>query len=117
MSYFDKIIQRADKLNKIGQQYLDNLPFISDENVVTAIYNKAVTIFNEHNRNWETIPEWVAQVLDEGVPYSHAIENGSLHYTLGWAITAQSANLRNYLEVFEGRESEHIKLQMLAKLP
>lgn len=118
MGYFTQISTHCTLLNEIGQKYLDTLPFISNEEVIQLIWTKAYDIFESMGR-WECedLPDWVADTIDSGVPYSEIPRNGSLHYSLGFATTAQDACLRAYLEWVEGRDTELKSFQTLADLP
>lgn len=122
MNYFSKISEGCDKLTEIGQTYLDSLPFIPSGEAAERIWNKARSIFDSlggDEKAWEdeNLPQWVADTMDWAVPYTQIPRNGSLHYSLGWSVVAQEANLRALLEYVEGREPEQRKFQMLADLP
>jgi hypothetical protein len=60
-------------------------------------------------------PWWVNEVCDGHIPFSSIPSNRSLYFTLGWAITANDACLRNLLEIAEGRETMELTLSTLAE--
>lgn len=119
MGFFSDLSKRCDQLSEVAQKYLDTLPFISSEECTKRIWNwaweqvdkddRGDVIFNEKH-------DFAEQIIDGGVPYSEQPSNGSLHYSLGWSVTAQDANLRSLLEFVEGRQNEWIKFKCLADL-
>lgn len=120
MSYFDLISEECNKLNLKAQEYLDTLPFIDNIELINKIWSWAwnqvdkdeneCVIFNGKHQLAE-------EIIDAGVPYVEMPNNGSIHYSLGWAIVAQDANLRSLYEFIEGRQTEQLTFKMLADLP
>jgi hypothetical protein len=120
MSYFNLIVEECNKLNLKAQTYLDSLPFIDNDTLINKIWSWAweqmdkdqngYVIFNGKNSLAE-------EIIDEGVPYTKIPNNSSIHYSLGWAIVAQDANLRSLYEFIEGRQTEQLTFKMLADLP
>lgn len=108
MNYFETITDECNKLDELGQAYLDKLPFMDNDTVVQGIFKKAKEIFESHNENWETIPEWVANTMDGWMPYAGIPKTGSLFFSLGFSVVANDALLRNLLEVAEGREEKFL---------
>lgn len=117
MNYFEQLTKRCNQLNEKGNAYLDTLPFLPNDEVCDRIYKAAQRIFQEANEDWESIPDWVASAMDGWIPYAALPKNGSLHYSLGWAVASQDAHLRNLLERAEGRETKELNFPVLAPLP
>jgi len=120
MDYFSKISERCNQLSHIGAAYMDKLPFIPTEDVVQKIWDWAWLQMDKDgdgNIVWNGKNELAEDIIDSGVPFSEAPSNGSLHYTLGWSVVAQEANIRSLFEFIEGRQPEWIKFQCLAELP
>ena len=119
MGYFTDISNKCTELSKTAQVYLDKYDFISSQDCISRIWSWAWSnmdkdedgnpIFNGKN-------ELAEDIVDGGVPYSVPPKNGSIHYSLGWSIVAQEANLRSLLEFVEGRQKEWIKFQCLVEL-
>lgn len=110
MNYFAAISRRADELNQLGEKYLQKLPFMSNHKICKRLWAIAAKI----DKSTETNPDWVDSTLDHSIPFASPPRNGSLYFSLGFAITAQDAKLRNLLEVAEGRDSE-LNLAVLAE--
>jgi len=117
VDYFDKITEQCDLLNEQGRAYLDRLPFINNEEVCERIFRIARKIFEDGRESRDAIPEWIEVIANGYIPYSAPPKNGSLHYSLGWAIVSQDAHLRNTLERIEGRETTKLNFGVLAPLP
>ena len=94
MNYFEAISHRADELNVEGQSYLDRLPFMDNEAVCERLYELAVEIDEQPGEN----PDWVDSTLDGHIPFGSVPRNGSLFFTMGFAVSANDARLRNLLE-------------------
>ena len=120
MSYFQQISHRCTELSNIAQKYLDTLPFISSEECCKRIWNWACDQMDtdeQGNFIWNGKNGFAEEILDGGYLQAEPPHNGSLHYSLGWSIVAQDANLRSLLEFVEGRQTEWTKFQCLAELP
>jgi hypothetical protein len=111
MNYFADLRKKREKLDRIAEAYLDTLPFLSNEKIMERIYRKASEIFEQSGRDWENVPEWVADTMDGWMPFASIPENGSLNFALGFSMIAQDARLRNMLEIAEGREPENCMLK------
>ena len=117
---FTELKERCDVLNAIAQEYLDGLPFIDNETLAKSIWAKVWDTLPKHPcgdcdwERWDEMPE-LFEIADCGVPYTQLPKNGSLHYAIGFAITAQEANLRAlYEHLINGAEKRVFK--MLADL-
>lgn len=111
MNYFSAIKKRADELNLMGEDYLDKLPFMNNEEICQRLWEIAWEIEKSDQEN----PEWVDMTLDGFIPYSSIPRNGSLYFSLGRAVVAQDALLRNLLEVAEGRETKELSFNFIAE--
>jgi hypothetical protein len=117
--FFQILSDKCTELSDIAQKYLDTMPFITNEECSNRIWSWACSqmdtdengyfIFNGKN-------EFAEEIVDGGIPFAEPPRNGSLHYSLGWSITAQEANLRSLLEFLEGRQSEWVKFKCLVGL-
>jgi len=110
MKYFAAISKRADELTVLGQEYLDALPFMSNEDVGQKIWDKAIEIDESDGEN----PEWVDEALDGFIPYYGVPRNGSIYFSLGFSPTAQDALLRNFMEHLLN-QTEELKFPCLAE--
>jgi len=111
MNYFSAIAKRAEELNALGQEYLDKLPFMSNDDICQRLWDIAWEIDASDQEN----PDWVWSTVDGGIPYGSVPRNGSLYFSLGWAPVANDACLRNLLEVAEGRETKELDLATIAE--
>ncbi len=120
--YFKQLAERCNELNAIAQKYLDGLPFIDNDTLAQSIWKHYYDIAPKDTsgeilwRESKNESENEAlHILDSCVPYYNAPRNGSLHYAIGYAITAQEANLRAlYEHLINGAEKRVFK--MLADL-
>lgn len=111
MNYFSAISKRAEELNALGQEYLNKLPFMSNDDVCQRLWDVAWEIDASDQEN----PDWVWSTTEGNIPYGGVPRNGSLYFSLGFAMVANDACLRNLLEVAEGRETEELDLATLAE--
>ena len=110
---FTQLVENCNKLNEIGQLYLaqfehENKSF---DDLAQAILNAAwdkVEKLGFTESNWlDCGDDELIEIIDAGVPYTNFTRNGSLHYSLGWAMAAQEANLRAFYEYFvNGKEKK-----------
>ena len=77
------------------------------------IWKIAADLFAQHKENWDNLPEWAANVIDNGVPYCSSPKNGSLFYSLGYSVVSRDAHLRNLLEIAEGRETQELNFPVV----
>lgn len=120
MGFFKSISDACEDLSQVAQGYLDTLPFIASEEVVQRVWNWACNQMDKDERDhfiFNGKNGLAEDIVDTGVPFSMQPTNGSLHYSLGWSIVAQEANLRSLLEYVEGRQQEWIKFKCLADMP
>jgi hypothetical protein len=113
MNYFEAIRVRADELNERGQQYLDSLPFLSNQEVIPRLIDAAQKMRDK--QGLDRCPDWVEWLLYDGVVPFSPRRNGSLYYALGYAMVAADALLRHLLETVEGRTKTKLKLACLAE--
>lgn len=119
MSYFKRISDECTKLSETAQKYLDKLEFIDSELCCRKIWDWACSQMDEDERGYFVFNgknELAEYIVDSGIPFSEMPSNGSLHYSLGWSIVAQDANLRSLLEFVEGRQKEWVKFECLVDL-
>lgn len=120
MSLFADISKRCDELTAVAQEYLDSLPFIPSDECAQRIWTWAwqnVIVMDNGTVDWEnSTNSFALEIIDSGIPYYGQITNGSIHYSLGWSVVAQDANLRKVLEYVEGRSEKIEPFQMLAEL-
>ncbi len=106
---FKQVTEACNELDRKGQVYLDSLPFISNDESIDRIFNRARAIFTEANEDFDTVPEWVAQTMDYYIPYAiPGSSGGSIMAAMAHSITSQDAHLRNLLEIAEGRTSKEL---------
>ncbi len=96
-NYFQDISDACDALTEKADNYLKNLPFLTNDEICQRIWDKANQIFKDNNEDWDKVPEWVADTID-----------GSLHFHLGFSSASWDAHLRNLLEKIEGREEKEL---------
>jgi hypothetical protein len=94
-SYLPKLVAEIDIA---AQEFLDQFPFVPSDEIAEDIDTRAWKIFRDENEDWESIPEWVADVVDGGVPYCGGSRNGSPHHSIGLSVTSLDAHLRCYWE-------------------
>lgn len=112
MNYFKAIAKRADELNELGNAYLKTLPFMSNDIICERLWKLAYEIFDEDK---DDNPDWVVSTVDGCIPFASQSRNGSIYYSLGFAVAAQDARLRNLLELVEGRTTEELTFPTLAE--
>ena len=98
MNYFVQLSKENGRISLLAEQFLSDYEFVPNDILATEIHIKAWAIFKEHGENWETIPEWVADVVDWAVPYTTPSNNGSIGYLLGYSSASNDAHLRAYYE-------------------
>lgn len=103
MNYFTELTERCSLLDERGREYLDTLPFMSNQDVVKAIWNflneKHLPDNKEYkDLDWNKLNELEAQIYDSGVPFSSIPKNGSLKFSMGFSVVAWEAKLRNVYE-------------------
>lgn len=108
MNYFKALTEECEKLDDLGQKYLDKFEFLPNDQIAERIFRVAKRLLQEANDDWNKIPEWAAMCLDYGVPYTQRSKNGSIFYALGFSCVSQDAHLRNLLEIAEGRETKEL---------
>ena len=111
MNYFSAIAKRATELDALGTAYLDTVPFMSNDKVCKRLCAIACEIDKSDKEN----PEWVDSTMDGYLPFGSVPRNGSLYFSLGFAVAAQDARRRNLLEVEEGREAVELTFPPLAE--
>jgi hypothetical protein len=116
MSYFEELIAAEQVITKKANDYLDKLPFMSNDEVMEKLHKIAWKLFRDKNENFDAIPDWAATIVDGWMPYVSSRPNGSLNYTLGFSVASQDAHLRNLLEIAEGREEKELDFDVVAKI-
>ena len=111
MNYFAAISKRAKELDALGQAYLDKLPFMDNEAICKRLHDIAWEIDASDQEN----PDWVWSTTEGSIPYGGIPRNGSLYFSLGFAMVANDACLRNLLEIAEGRETEELDLAIVSE--
>lgn len=106
LNYFEFILNESEKLTQKGNEYLEKLPLMHNDEVAKKIYEHAKRIYDE--KGDEGSPDWVLEALDGYIPYYAIPKNGSLYFTFAFSPSAQEAKLRNFLEVLEGRECDFL---------
>ena len=114
MNYFSAIAYRANELDKLGESYLKQFEFLSNNEILDRLWKKANQLFTNANKDFDAIPEWAADFLDGWVPYAPS-KNGSLYHALGISVVSRDAHLRNLLERAEGRETKELNFPILAE--
>jgi hypothetical protein len=72
-SYLPKFV---DEIDTAALEFLEQFPFVCNDEIANDIDTRAWQIFNDAGGDWEVVPEWVADVVDAGVPYcGHASHN------------------------------------------
>lgn len=112
MGYLKDLVDECNKLSDIAQEYLSKFEHDnkSMEDLSKEIWNAAwdrVYKLGFTDKNWwDCGDEDATWIIDMGCsPHTNIPRNGSLRYTLGYSIAAQSANLRAYYEHFvNGKE-------------
>lgn len=114
MSLFQKIRESGERLDRLGQEYLDRFEFLDNLTVCLRIAQAC-----ERWRGFpvEVLPWFMESVLwDDWMPYCHTPHNGSLHFSLGYSVVSRDAHLRNLLEIVEGRETRELDFPVIEKL-
>lgn len=114
---FKLIIQRCEELDRLGNAYLDTLPFLTNDEMCQRIWVKAHEIYKAANEDSDAVPDWVLTTVDGCVPYSQPPRNGSLRYLLGYSLASNDAHLRNLLEIAEGRTTKELDFPVVAEMP
>ena len=127
MSVFDELIQGAEELTEKANAYMEGKEFLPNNEVTDRIWKASLKLFERHGGkfsendtllfdglDWEALPWWAAQTLDGWMPYSAVPRNGSLKFSLGFSPAALDANLRNIMEIAEGRETEELDFGICA---
>ena len=115
MNIFQELVNKANELDRKGQEYLDKLPFIKSEDIAERIHQIGLEIYRKNNEDLDKCPDWIMDLFDGCVPYYGVPRNGSLAFMMGYSPAAQDALLRNFLEVLEGRETELLDFKCIAK--
>ena len=114
-SYLPKL---ASEIDAAAQIFLDQFDFVPSEEIAGDIDSRAWKIFELKNRDWDKIPEWVAAVVDAGVPYTPWSEspNGSLHHAIGKSVVSRDAHLRCYWENIKNNTEMLLPFPIVAPL-
>lgn len=118
INYFSALSKESDELTKKALEYLDKFDFLTVDEMSERIWKAAWEKLNKLGESgieekWDELPEWIKTVYDGYIPYSQPPKNGSLYYALGYSPAASEANLRNLLEIAEGRETEELNLPIV----
>lgn len=105
MNYFRAITKRAEELDELAKPYLENRPNWSLEDLAHKNCKLAYKIFIKNGRDWNKVPEIVADIMDGWLPFSNNDKpNGSIYHTLGLSLASKEAHAWSLYDYLSGKK-------------